>query len=249
MAGAAGLQKARAHEPIFSAPWPALAIVAAIVAGYALQPPPNSPEFERLVAAYALTPAQLAQGRAGELFTHMFLHGGWPHALFNAMAALIFATPVARLLGTSLRGALAFFAFYLLCGAIAAALYCWADLASASVGGVPGFHVSPLTPIIGASGAISGLAGAAARLFEGGDRPGPIRSRLAVGMAAAWVVTNLVIGLLGFAPGTDGAQLIAWQVHILGFFVGLVLIGPWAALFARRGSDAESGAPAPFGGR
>jgi hypothetical protein len=27
---------------------------------------------------------------------------------------------------------------------------------------------------------------------------------------------------------------VAWQVHIIGFFVGLLLIGPWAALFGRR---------------
>jgi membrane associated rhomboid family serine protease len=240
------LHEARAHEPVFSAPWPAVAIAALIVIGYALQLQASDPD--QLIAAFALTPAQLMQGRAGELVTHMFLHGNWPHALLNAAGALIFATPVARLLGTSAPRALGFFCFYVVCGALAGLVYALAVVAAASVGGVPGLHVSPLAPVVGASGAISGLAGAAARLLEGGGRPGPVFSRLAVGMAAAWVVANVIIGVVGFAPGSGGA-IVAWQVHIAGFFVGLFLIGPWAALFGRRWTDADTGPAAPFGGR
>lgn len=246
MSGTTPLQEARAHEPVFSAPWPAVAVAALIVLGYALQL--QTPDPDGLVGDFGLVPAQVMQGRVGELVTHMFLHGNWPHALLNAAGALIFATPVARLLGTSPPRALGFFLFYVVCGALAGLLYTLAVTAAASVGGVPGLHVSPLTPVVGASGAISGLAGAAARLLEGGGRPGPVFSRLAVGMAAAWVVANVIIGVVGFAPGSGGA-IVAWQVHILGFFVGLLLIGPWAALFGQRPVEPEQEPAAPFGGR
>lgn len=249
MSGTSGttpLEEARAHEPIFNAPWPALAIAAVIVLGYALQL--QAPDPDALVSAFALTPAEVVRGRLDELVTHMFLHGGWLHALLNAASALIFATPVARLLGTSAPRALGFFLFYIACGALAGLIYALAVAGAAAVGGLPGLHVSPLTPMVGASGAISGLAGAAARLLEGGGRPGPIFSRLAVGMAAAWVVANVIIGVVGFAPGAGGA-IIAWQVHIIGFFVGLFLIGPWAALFGRRWTDADSAPVGPFGAR
>lgn len=240
------MEQAREREPVFRAPWPAVAAAGVIVVGYALQL--QAPDPDALIADFALTPAHVAQGRFGELFTHMFLHGSWGHALFNAAGALIFATPVTRLLGPSLPRALAFFAFYAACGALAGGLYALAVDAAAAVGGVPGLHVSPLSPVIGASGAISALAGASARLFEGDGRVGPVFSRLAVGMAAAWVVANVIIGLVGFAPGA-GDAIVAWQVHIIGFFVGLFLIGPWAALFGQRPDGVDSEAPAPLGGR
>src|SRR5262245_60471723 len=101
MSGAMRLQQARSQEPIFSPAWPALVLVAVIVVGYALQPKAG-PEYEQLVTDFGLTPINLFQGRVGELFSHMFLHGGWGHALANAAFALIFATPLARMMGTSL---------------------------------------------------------------------------------------------------------------------------------------------------
>ena len=89
-----GLQQ-RAREPVFQAPWPAVLIAAVIVVGYGLQS--QAPDLEALLMSFALVPASLAKGAWGELVTHLFLHGSWPHALFNAAGALIFATPVARL--------------------------------------------------------------------------------------------------------------------------------------------------------
>jgi membrane associated rhomboid family serine protease len=225
-----GLQH-HAREPVFKAPWPAVLIAAVIVLGYALQsqaPDPNAP-----IASFALVPANLARGAWGQLITHLFLHGSWPHALFNAAGALIFATPVARLIGTTPPRAVAVFLFYLVCGVAAGGLFALADVAATNAGGFPGLRFSPATPLVGASGAISGLAGASARLLSGEGRLAPVFSRFPVGMAAAWIVANLIIGVVGFAPGAGEAQ-VAWQVHIIGFVVGLLLIGPWAALFGRR---------------
>src|SRR5271165_1146199 len=103
-----GLQQ-RAREPVFQAPWPAVLLL-----GYALQT--QAPDPEALLSSLALVPANLAHGAWGELVSHIFLHGSWTHALFNAAGALIFATPVARLIGTTPLRAIAFFLFYLVCG-------------------------------------------------------------------------------------------------------------------------------------
>lgn len=220
-----------AREPVFKAPWPAVLLAAVIILGYALQT--QAPDPNVLLASFALVPANLAQGAWGELVTHQFLHGSWAHALFNAAGALIFATPVARLIGTTPFRALSFFLFYLVCGVAAGGLFALADLAAAKAGGLPGLSFPLDTPLVGASGAISGLAGASARLLGGEGRPAPVFSRFPVGMAAAWIVANVIIGVVGFAPGAGDGQ-VAWQVHIIGFVVGLLLIGPWSALFGRR---------------
>ncbi|RUW77739.1 rhomboid family intramembrane serine protease, partial [Mesorhizobium sp. M1E.F.Ca.ET.063.01.1.1] len=87
-------------------------------------------------------------------------------------------------------------------------------------------------PLVGASGAISGMMGAAARYGFRIDRssgkaafagePLPIaivlRSRGVMTFLGVWMVINLATGLLGFAPGVDGQ--IAWEAHIGGFIAG-----------------------------
>jgi membrane associated rhomboid family serine protease len=147
--------------------------------------------------------------------------------------ALIFATPVARLIGTTPPRSIAFFLFYLTCGVAAGGLFALIDLVAANQPGLRWMALPLNAQILGASGAISGLAGASARLLGGDGRLAPVFSRFAVGMAAAWIVANVIIGVVGFAPGMGEAR-IAWQVHVIGFVVGLFLIGPWAALFGQR---------------
>jgi membrane associated rhomboid family serine protease len=150
----------------------------------------------------------------------LFIHGGWAHAGMNAAGALAFGAPVARFLGVRGLGPLSFALFYLVCGVMAGLGYVALNLHSAAA-------------VVGASGAVSGLFGAASRLIE--NRPGlsPFASRTVVGFAAAWIVTNVAMGLSGFAPGM-GAVQIAWQAHIVGYGAGLVLIEPWARLFGPR---------------
>ncbi len=208
------------REPVFNAPWPAMLLVALIVGGYGLQS--RFPQ-ELVVLPLAFSPAGLAEGRWWTLVSAMFLHGGWAHALMNGAFALAFATPVARYLSDGVRGVTAFFLFYLLCGVL-------------STLGHAALHPGSPELLVGASGAVSGLMGAASRLMAGqGWRLGAMFSRPVLGMGGAWIAVNLLIGVLakGFMPGTGGAA-IAWEAHIAGFVAGVLLIG-LVARIARRG--------------
>jgi membrane associated rhomboid family serine protease len=202
------------REPVFNAPWPALAIAGVIVAGFAVQ---TRFPMEPVIADYAFSPAGLDEGRWITLVSALFLHGGWAHALMNAGFALAFGAPVARVFGMRPRGVAGFFAFYLACGALS-------SLGYAAV------HPHQIEPLIGASGAVSGLMGAAARLIARRGRLGPIFSSPVIGMGAAWIVINLLIAVLGFAPGAGDAT-VAWEAHLAGFAAGVLLIGPflWAS--------------------
>ena len=216
--------QAREREPVLNAPWPAVFIAVSIVALYYLQSMAADPMEP--VAAWGLIPIRVQAGDYVGLFTAMLLHGNWPHALVNAAFALALGTPVARLMGSSARHAIAFFLFYLFCGVGANALYVL-------------MHASSEVPLVGASGAVSGLMGASARLMNTRGVLGPVLSRTVFSFTAAWVVLNVVLGLIGFAPGV-GPAAIAWEAHLAGFFIGLLLIGPWAAWFGRRSIAEEA---------
>lgn len=206
------------REPMFNAPWPAVALVAVIVGGYALQ---SRLPLDAVAAAYAFSPAALKAGHWWTLLTSLFLHGNWAHALMNAAFALAFATPVARFFGTRAVGVLAFFVFYLLCGVLSSLGYAL-------------LHVGSPAALVGASGAVSGLMGAASRLIAGGGRLGRIFSSAVIGMGVAWIAVNLLVGVVGsgFVPGTGGAG-VAWEAHVAGFVAGVLLIGPYAWVFRR----------------
>lgn len=164
----------------------------------------------------AFAPIDLEQGRWGGLLTAMLLHGGWGHALVNAAAALAFGTPVARLFGDRI-GPSVFLLFYISCGVLAALGY-----------GL--IYWGSTEPIWGASGAVFGLIGAATRLLGGRGRVLPMTDRRVVTAATAWMVINVVTGLIGYAPGVEGAS-IAWEAHAVGFIVGFLAIGPLGRMF------------------
>lgn len=189
----------------------------AIIGGFALQSflPP-----EQILPAYGFSPTGLWQGRGFTLITALFVHGGWGHALVNGAGALAFGTPVARYYGVRVTGAITFLLFYLACGALA-------DLGYGLV------HAGDPHLLVGASGAVAGLMAAAARMIAGKGGPGPYLSPPVVGMTVAWVVVNLLIAVVGFAPGAGGMP-VAWEAHLFGYAAGLVLVSPFGWL-SRRG--------------
>jgi membrane associated rhomboid family serine protease len=204
-----------AHEPAFNAPWQAVAVVVLIVGGYAVQ---TLFPADAIVEAYAFSPVNLTAQRWPTLITANFLHGSWAHALMNGAFALAFSAPLARLFGPKLMGGLLFFGFYILTGVLGYLLY-----------GL--IHWGGSALVVGASVAVSGLMGGAARLIGGHGRPGPIFSRAVLGMGGGWLAVNLIIAAVGggFLPGTGGAG-VAWEAHLTGFLMGVLLIGPFARL-------------------
>ncbi|HEY0919789.1 rhomboid family intramembrane serine protease [Devosia sp.] len=158
-------------------------------------------------------------------FTHAFLHAGWDHVLFNTVWLAVFATPVARRYGG--RPMLAIF----LLGAAAGA-------AAFAATTLPSFQV-----LIGASGGVAALTGAAVRfVFQPvivAEDPESGRRRVLGRRLASfadlvrdprpryftliWVVLNAAVPLL---PLLTGANVqIAWQAHLGGFFAGLLAVG------------------------
>jgi membrane associated rhomboid family serine protease len=203
------------REPLFRGPWTVWTITLVILASYAVQSVAlSSDEAARL---FAFAPVQLDQGRFAPLVTALFVHGGWAHAGMNAVGALAFGAPAARYLGLGPRGASGFFLLYIACGVLSCLGYAVA-------------HLHDMTPLVGASGAVSGLLGASTRLIERRDALSPLATRTVVASTAAWIVINAVMGGLHYAPGI-GEVHVAWEAHIAGYFAGLILIRPFAAVF------------------
>jgi len=201
---------------MFNAPWTIVVLCVGLIALYGAQ---TLFVPDALRDHYGVSGPALLAGRWQTLLTSLFLHGSWPHVLMNSVAALAFGPPVARLLGTNARGAAVFFLFYLVCG----------------VAGGLGFVVTAphgVNPVVGASGAISGLLGAASRIIQGRGRIGPMFGSTVLGMAAAWAIVNVVLGVSGLTPGAMGMP-VAWQAHLAGYLAGVVLIGPFARLAGR----------------
>lgn len=211
---------AHRREPAIRAPWPALLIALLIIGSYAAQDLSGAPEA--WIPRYGFTPVALFAGTWDGLFTSLFVHGSWAHAGFNAIAALAFGAPLARLFGSRPLEVVMFFVFYFVCGVLSAIAYA-------------ALHPHSSDMLVGASGAVSGLMGASSRLL--GRGPGatglaPLISSNVIGMATGWTVVNLLMAVFGLAVVTGGAP-IAWEAHLFGYAAGLLLVWPAARLLRR----------------
>jgi membrane associated rhomboid family serine protease len=149
------------------------------------------------------------------IFTSMFMHGGWMHILGNMLYLWIFGDNVEASLGH-----VRYLVFYLLCG-LAAALAQALAAPTATV------------PMIGASGAISGVLGAYLVLRPRGNvRVFVFLIFITVIHLPAYVVLGFwFIGqLLSSAASSAGEPGVAFGAHIGGFIAGAILV----FLFRRR---------------
>jgi membrane associated rhomboid family serine protease len=180
---------------------------------------------ERFITAFALIPQNLflpgpvptqSIPPVATLFTSMFLHAGFLHIGGNMLYLWIFGNNVEDSMGR-----LRFIIFYLLCGCIAA--YAHAVMNSSSP-----------VPMVGASGAVSGVLGAYLLLYP--------RARVLTLIVFFFYVRTIpvpamVILLFWFllqfmnalaAEGSGGG--VAWYAHVAGFISGMLLVG----IFKRR---------------
>jgi membrane associated rhomboid family serine protease len=187
------------------------------------------PQLERMIYALGVIPAVLLGGLAlpaevalvappATVFTSMFLHGGWMHLIGNMLYLWIFGNNIEDAMGHA-----RFIVFYLLCGIAAALAQALPDPQSQ-------------IPMIGASGAISGVLGAYLLLYPHARVlvAIPIGFYLhTVRIKAGWVlgfwfVLQLINSMA--SAGQEGGG-VAWGAHIGGFVAGMALL----PLFKRRG--------------
>lgn len=163
-----------------------------------------------------LRPGELLAGAAGEgaahLFTYMFLHGGWLHLLGNLWFLWVFGRGVEDRLGPA-----RFLVFYLLCGVVGALAHAWATLHAAGPE-----SVSAWTPLVGASGAISGLLGAYLVLHPRARIVTAVPIVIFIKLLAlpAWVFLVVWLGVQVVAQSGFGEANVAYGAHLGGFAAG-----------------------------
>jgi membrane associated rhomboid family serine protease len=178
---------------------------------YELILPPG--QLDQFFFKYGAIPAQVSQFKdLYTVLTSMFLHGGWSHLLGNMLFLWIFGDNIEDAMGHA-----SYLLFYLICGFAAAALQI-------------ALNPTSTIPLIGASGAISGVMGAYIVLFP----KGKIRAIVFLGwfgqvlLVPAWVMIGLwfLLQLVsGFSTlgGSDTGGVAFWA-HVGGFITGALLV-------------------------
>jgi membrane associated rhomboid family serine protease len=207
----------RDDRPARTFPFATVAIIVANVLVFFHELSLGSPaRVGAFFADFALTPANLVRAPSPDslrtIFTSMFMHGGWAHIIGNMLFLGIFGKNVEDSVGH-----FKFLIFYLLCGVLAVAAQ---------------IFLSPdsTVPMIGASGAISGVLGAYLLLFP--------RARVlvffpiwifwrvfyvpAILFLVLWFGMQLLSALAVVNMGVSGG--VAFWAHVGGFIGGMLLI-------------------------
>ena len=139
------------------------------------------------------------------IFTSMFMHGGVMHLAGNMLYLWVFGDNIEDTMGH-----MRFVVFYLLCGVVAAMTQAAIDLDSE-------------IPMIGASGAVSGVLGAYIMRYPG------VKVLVLIPVFLVKLPALLVLGLWfgsqlfsSFSAGTSGG--VAFAAHVGGFIAGLILM-------------------------
>lgn len=213
------------NEPIFNIPNVVLAMLLIMVAVQVALDTALSPETANaLFVEAAFIPQRYALEAAGQggayywsPITYSILHGGYAHLALNGFWLAAFGTVVARRIGW-----IRFLAFWVLSSVAAAGLFL-------------AFHWGDRSVMIGASGVVSALMGAAARFAFGtagfrreyahlNPRKSILQSlsnRTVVVFLAVWFGINM-LAAVGFTFGA-GESAIAWEAHVGGFLFGFLM--------------------------
>ncbi len=241
------LQPQTPRQPVFQAPAIVLWLIGALTAAHGLRLLAGDARAQDIVYAYGLVPARYSRTfleshmadpgtvleRAIPFVSYMGLHSDITHLVINCLWLLAFGPVVARRWGGML-----FLVFFLVCGVAGAGVYLAMNWGSA-------------VPVVGASGAISGLMAAAIRMMPASSAPwmaglgepklAPLFSRQILMFSAVWAVINFLGAMMDLGGGGGQSGLIAWQAHLGGFVAGLLLCGLFDSLRPRAvGAPLES---------
>jgi membrane associated rhomboid family serine protease len=134
--------------------------------------------------------------------TYMFLHGNMMHIVMNGTMLMAFGAGIEKWMGAK-----KFLWFFILCG-----------IASVIVETL--IHPFSQHPVVGASGAESGLFAAILIMLQSQGRL-PTAKYGIWPFAAFWIGLSLVFGLIG---GSVAGSQIAWAAHLGGFIAGFGLL-------------------------
>ncbi|MBI4824967.1 MAG: rhomboid family intramembrane serine protease [Nitrospirae bacterium] len=179
----------------------------------------NPDDYKNIVYSYGAIPSYLLSFDKLQpihpsltVFTSMFMHGGFLHLGSNMLYLWIFGNNIEDTLGHFM-----FLIFYILCGIAAA--YAHAFTAPSS-----------LMPMIGASGAVSGVLGAYILMFPRAK----VYTLIFLGffiqvirlpayfVIGFWIIIQLLNGVVSKGVADQGG--VAWFAHIGGFLFGLALM-------------------------
>jgi len=140
------------------------------------------------------------------LVSYQFLHGGWWHLISNMLFLWVFADNI-----EDAYGHVAFALLYVFCGVIAA-------LAHVLVMPYSG------VPLVGASGAVSGVLGAYLVLFPKARVWVLLAARIPLRIGAMWVLGGwFALQIFSWWMTRNSETEIAWGAHIGGFIAGAAI--------------------------
>ena len=208
----------RDENPTTRPPIVTVSLIAACVLVFLWQFGLSEPTEARRIYALGTIPALLLGDRSlppeiylippeVTLVTSLFLHGGWMHLIGNMLYLWVFGNNIEDEFGH-----FKFLAFYLLCGIVAGLAHAAQDPSST-------------VPLVGASGAISGILGAYVVLYPNA------RVLTLVPFFIFFLIRLRAVVLIGiwFAFQLLNAWMaaggnIAYLAHIGGFIAGLALL-------------------------
>lgn len=184
------------HRPYMT--WGIIALTAAVFLWQRTLPPRG---MIAALHAFGLVPADSS---LPTFLTYALLHGGWWHAISNLWMFWIFADNIEDVMGPW-----RFLLFYASCAVVSGIVHVAANPGST-------------TPVVGASGAISGVLGAYFLLYPHAKIT-TLVFILILRLPAAlylggWFLLQLVSGLGG------GSSEVAWWAHLGGFVTGMLLL-------------------------
>lgn len=201
-------QEQEPHEPLINIPPATKMLLGGFVAIHVLIHLILPPEaLEWVFMHLAFIPGRFTGAAPFEMlaiatpFTHMALHGSWLHIGMNGVMLMAFGSGIERWMGPKRM-----LLFFVACGLFGIGAH---------------FALNPLSPypVVGASGALSGLFAAALLMIN--KNRGAIGGRFGMmPFVLLWVGVSIIFGMMGSPDGSD----IAWAAHVGGFLGGFIVL-------------------------